>query len=119
MAVFRAARIFRSENLDRYPPSLDVLVGGVTIKQRGLNAIAGAGLGKDDRQATELDDATSVQKKVYLRELPIDPMTGKSDWQLRSSYQTDDAGSWDGVNVFDVRSSSNEEALNGEKYSDW
>jgi hypothetical protein len=46
-------------------------------------------------------------------------MTGKSDWQLRSSYQTDDAGSWDGVNVFDVRSSSNEEALNGEKYSDW
>jgi general secretion pathway protein G len=111
--------IFDSENLDRYPPSLDTLVSGVTIKQRGLNAIAGAGLGKDDRQATELDDATSVQKKVYLRELPIDPMTGKSDWQLRSSYQTDDAGSWDGVNVFDVRSSSNEEALNGEKYSDW
>lgn len=111
--------IFDAENLDRYPPSLDVLVDGVTIKQRGMNAVAGAGLGKDDRNATELGDATTVQKKVYLRELPIDPMTGKSDWRLRSSYQTDDAGSWDGVNVFDVRSNSDEEALNGEKYSDW
>lgn len=111
--------IFDSENLDRYPPSLDVLVEGVTIKQRGMNAVAGAGLSKDDRNATELGDATAEQKKVYLRELPIDPMTGKTDWRLRSSYQTDDAGSWDGINVFDVRSNSDEEALNGEKYSDW
>ena len=111
--------IFDSENLDRYPPSLDTLVEGVTIKQRGMNAVAGAGLGSDERQATELGDASTEQKKVYLRELPIDPMTGKSDWRLRSSYQTDDAGSWDSINVFDVRSNSDEEALNGEKYSDW
>ncbi len=57
--------------------------------------------------------------KVYLRELPVDPMTGEADWQLRSSYQTKDDGSWDEVNVFDARSSSDAEALNGEKYSDW
>ena len=46
-------------------------------------------------------------------------MTGKDDWELRSSYDAHDAGSWGGENVFDVRSKSKETALNGEKYSDW
>jgi general secretion pathway protein G len=46
-------------------------------------------------------------------------MTGKADWDLRSSYDTADAGSWGGENVFDVRSKSRATALNGEKYSDW
>jgi hypothetical protein len=46
-------------------------------------------------------------------------MTGKTDWKIRSSYQGKDSDSWDDINVFDVRSASDEEALNGEKYSDW
>jgi len=50
--------------------------------------------------------------------MPIDPMTGKSDWKLRSSYESADSG-WDQINVFDVRSSSDDEGLNGEKYSVW
>jgi hypothetical protein len=46
-------------------------------------------------------------------------MTGEADWNLRSSYQTEDDGSWDEINVFDVRSNSDGESLNDEKYSDW
>jgi hypothetical protein len=46
-------------------------------------------------------------------------MTGKADWKRRSSYQTGDAESWDDINVFDISTSSDDEALNGEKYSDW
>ena len=112
-------KIFDTENLDRYPPSLDILVEGVKIKPRGLNIQLGDnGLGNSNstRVFTEED---SEKKKVYLRELPVDPMTGEKDWKLRSSYQTKDDESWDDINVFDVRSSSDEEALNGEKYSDW
>ena len=107
--------IFDNENLDRYPPTLDILVEGVKVKARGMNVRGGGAF--SDTNATELNEAKEL-KKVYLREKPVDPITGESDWKLRSSYQTEDTG-WDDINVFDVRSSSDGEALNGEKYSDW
>lgn len=110
--------IFDTENLDRYPPSLDILVDGVRIRQRGINLVGGNGLRPGSTQATEVNSTEEVIK-VYLREIPVDPMTGEKDWKLRSSYQTKDEENWDDVNVFDVRSASDEEALNGEKYSDW
>lgn len=110
--------IFDNENLDRYPPTLETLVDGVKVRQRGLNLMGGNGLTKGSPQATELNSDEEV-KKVYLRELPVDPMTGKSDWKKRSSYQERTSDTWDEINVFDIRSSSDEEALNGEKYSDW
>ncbi len=112
--------IFDSDNLDRYPPTLEALVEGVKVKARGVNMTGGAGLGDDTRQATEINSsATDEMTKVYLREMPIDPMTGESNWRLRSSYQDPDDRSWDNINVFDVSSASDEEAMNGEKYSDW
>jgi general secretion pathway protein G len=110
--------IFDNENIDRYPPSLDVLVEGVKVRQRGINLTGGGGLGGSNSNVTETNQDTEV-KKVYLREMPVDPMTGESDWKLRSSYQDKDSDAWDNVNVFDIRSASTEEALNGEKYSDW
>lgn len=113
--IFEASK----DNYDRYPPSLDILFEGVRVKPRGINLKSGGGLGTDKTNATDINEEKEIIK-VYLREIPIDPMTGKNDtWQLRSSYQTADASSWDGNNVFDVRSGSDEEALNGEKYSDW
>lgn len=107
--------IFDTENLDRYPPTLDILVEGVKVKARGVNIRTASAFSEEN--ATDITE-TKELKKVYLREMPIDPMTGESDWKLRSSYQTEDTG-WDDINVFDARSSSEEEAFNGEKYSDW
>jgi hypothetical protein len=96
------------------------LVEGVKVKSRSPNIKTEGStvFGKDDA-VTGGSEATKDKKKVYLRELPKDPMTGEKDWKFRSSFQEKDADSWDETNIFDVRSNSDEEALNGEKYSDW
>ena len=113
--------IFDTENIDRYPPSLETLVEGIAVRPRGLNIMmSGRPFGGTGTvQATDLNDATEEILKVYMREIPVDPMTGEKDWVLRSCYQTKDDDSWDNVNVFDVHSASNEVGLNGVKYSEW
>ncbi len=106
--------IFGVDNPDRYPPDLETLVNGVNVIPRG--GLGGRGdIGVD---ATKVGDL-ATKKKVYLRSIPIDPMTGEADWDFRSCYDAADSGSWGGENVFDVRSKSKETALNGEKYNEW
>ena len=58
-------------------------------------------------------------KVRYLRKVPVDPMTGKDNWGLRSITDDPDSHSWGGHNVFDVYSQSDATAINGTKYSDW
>ena len=88
------------------------------VKPRSPDLRSGSGIRDGETQATEINEQKELIK-VYLRELHVDPMTGEQDWKLRSSYQGADSESWDEINVFDIRSASDEEALNGEKYSDW
>lgn len=111
--------IFDTTNLDRYPPSLDVLIDGVKVKSRMPDITSGSGIKDGEKQATEINEEKEVIKR-YLRAKPIDPITGKDDtWEFRSSYQTADAESWDNINVFDIRSGAEGESLGGDKYSDW
>jgi general secretion pathway protein G len=78
-----------------YPPDLQTLVEGVTLK------------------------GTATAKYKFLRKLPVDPMTGTADWGMRSMQDDTDSRSWGGQNVFDVFSKSEGTALDGTKYSDW
>jgi general secretion pathway protein G len=114
--VISDCTIFGVDNPDRYPPDLEALVNGVNVIPR-----AGIGGGRGDLgvDATKVGGELATKKKVYLRSIPVDPMTGKAEWDLRSCYDSADINSWGGENVFEVRSKSKETALNGEKYSDW
>ena len=114
--VISDCTIFGVDNPDHYPPDLDTLVNGVNVMPRGVGPAGG--LGNPNVDATKVGQL-STKQKVYLRAIPIDPMTGKAEWDLRSSYDAADSNSWGGENVFDIRSKSKETALNGEKYSDW
>ena len=69
----------------------------------------------------ELTKGIDVQGKKlrFLRSIPVDPMTGKADWNLRSMQDEPNSDSWGGQNVFDVSSKSQGIALDGTKYSDW
>ena len=113
--VISDCTIFGVDNPDHYPPDLETLVSGVNVLPRGSMG----GRGQQGVNATEVGGQLSTKQKVYLRGLPIDPITGKAEWEFRSSYDAPDAGSWGGENVFDVRSKSKDTALNGERYSDW
>jgi general secretion pathway protein G len=111
--------IFTVDNVDRYPPDLDTLVKGVSV----LPLTAGGLNGRGNQNVTALQAASEQsaipKTKVYLRRIPIDPMTGHADWVFRSCYDSADSTSTGGENVFDVHSKSDGKALNGEKYRDW
>jgi general secretion pathway protein G len=111
--------IFTTDNPDRYPPDLDTLVKGVSVLPVTVGGLGRRGNLNFTATEAATEDSTIPKTKVYLRRIPIDPMTGKADWQFRSCYDGSDATSWGGENVFDVHSKSDAKALNGEKYSDW
>jgi len=61
-----------------------------------------------------------VDKKVkFLRRVPIDPMTAKAEWGLRSLQDQPDSTSWGGQNVYDVYSLSSGRAIDKSYYRDW
>lgn len=59
------------------------------------------------------------KKKRFLRKVPIDPMTGKAEWGLRSYQDEPDSRSWGRQNVYDVYSTSDRKGLDGTRYADW
>jgi general secretion pathway protein G len=75
-----------------YPPDLDTLVNGVDVGGKKLK---------------------------FLRRIPTDPMTGNTEWGLRSMQDDPTSDSWDGNNVFDVYTKAQGTALDGTKYKDW
>jgi general secretion pathway protein G len=75
-----------------YPPDMDTLVKGVDIQGK---------------------------KVRFLRRIPVDPMTGKSEWGMRSMQDDPTSDSWGGQSVFDVFSKSDGTGLDGTKYSTW
>jgi general secretion pathway protein G len=75
-----------------YPPDLETLVNGVDVQGK---------------------------KVKFLRRIPVDPMTGKTEWGLRSMQDDPTSDSFGGQSVFDVYSKSQGTALDGTKYSDW
>jgi general secretion pathway protein G len=84
-----------------YPPDLETLVNGV---QLGGNSPGSTAAG---------------QKVRFLRKIPVDPMTGRAEWGLRSVQDDPDSRSWSGKNVFEVYSLSQGAAMDGTKYADW
>jgi general secretion pathway protein G len=121
--VISDCTIFGVDNPDHYPPELQTLIEGVNVVPRGASSLGGRGLQSTGTNpgssSSSLDAQAATKKKVYLRQLPIDPITGKAEWDFRSCYDAADSTSWGGENVFDVRSKSKDTALDGEKYSDW
>lgn len=75
-----------------YPPDLETLVNGVDV---------------------------GGKKVRFLRKIPVDPMTGKNEWGMRSMQDDPTSDSWGGQNVFDVFTKSEGTALDGTKYKEW
>ena len=59
------------------------------------------------------------KKMRFLRHIPPDPFTGKTEWGLRSDQDDPKSLSWGGQCVFDVYSKTQEKAADGKSYSEW
>ncbi len=74
-----------------------------------------------DRYATDKSDLPpsleSLVEARYLRELPVDPMTGARDWT--PAYGSDPSVSRTASGVTDVHSASNDVGSDGKPYSEW
>jgi general secretion pathway protein G len=81
---------------ENYPPDLETLVNGVSAA----------------------NDQTG-RKLKFLRRVPVDPITKKAEWGLRSYQDEPDSSRWGGQDVFDVHTTSDGTALDGSKYKDW
>jgi len=75
-----------------YPPDMETLVNGVDVQGKKLK---------------------------FLRRIPVDPMTNKAEWGLRSMQDDPTSDSYGGQSVFDVYSKSQGTGLDGTKYSTW
>jgi general secretion pathway protein G len=61
-----------------------------------------------------------INKKLkFLRRIPVDPMTGKAEWGMRSYQDEPDSIAWGGQNIYDVFSLSGGKAIDGSYYKDW
>ena len=90
-AAQKGGMVTKADSMN-YPPDLQTLVDGVDIQSK---------------------------KVKFLRRIPTDPMTGNTDWGLRSNQDDADSDSFGGQNVFDVHTKSNGTALDGTKYNTW
>jgi general secretion pathway protein G len=75
-----------------YPPDLETLVKGIDSNGKKLR---------------------------FLRRIPVDPMTGNTEWGMRSMQDDPDSTSWGGQNVFDIYTKAQGAGLDGTKYSEW
>jgi general secretion pathway protein G len=84
---------FRTKvDTQNYPPDLETLVKGEDVQGK---------------------------KVRFLRKIPIDPMTGATEWGLRSMQDDPESDSFGGQSVFDVYTKSQGTGLDGTKYRDW
>jgi general secretion pathway protein G len=105
----------------------DVLMGAVCLKNKltckEVTSVYGYPKSLDMLLEVKLggEEATirGTPIKRYLRNLPLDPLTGKADWKLRCYKDAPNATSWCGDDVYDLATNSQEVALDGTKYHDW
>ena len=105
----------------------DMLIGPLCVKNKlsckdvtsnygypkSLDALLGVKLSSEEATVR----GTTMRR--YLRSLPLDPMTGRADWQFRCYRDAPTSTSWCGDDIYDVMTTSQETALDGTKYRDW
>ena len=96
----KISRTATAASEDGYPRTLQVLVDGA-----------------------ETGDAKGGRRK-YLRRVPRDPFADPANppseqWILRSYQDGSDSIAWGGRDVYDIRSSSENTALDGTRHRDW
>ncbi len=73
----------------------------------------------EDDSDDEKEKEPVKEKRVYLREIPVDPMTKNKNWGFRCYEDPPDSTTWCGKDIYDVYSQSTKTGRNGIPYNQW
>ena len=119
--VIADCTLFGVDNILQYPPDLDTLVSGIAVVPRVQQVGAGGDILHQQGDVTKSTGGLLAnKKKIYLREIPVDPMTGEKAWCYHTPFDAPDTCSdKTDAGIFDVTSKAEGTALDGTKYKDW
>ena len=94
--------------------------GGSSFGSSGFGS-SGSGFGSTGSTGAAGSGAGAplIQHVRFLRRIPVDPMTGRAEWGMRSVSDDPSSTSWGGKDVFDIFSQSTDTGLDGTRYQDW
>jgi general secretion pathway protein G len=93
--------------------------GGLRQGGLGQGGLSQGGLAQGAPVEPLIGADGQVVKLMFLRRIPVDPMTGKAEWGSRCYGEPPTDRLWCGRDVFDIYSKALSDAIDGTKYRDW
>ena len=106
---------------DGYPRAIEHILTVEFVDETPVKAPAKA----DPSDAGDSDDEEDEEKepvkeqRIYLRKIPVDPMTKTDHWAFRCYEDPPDSTNWCGKDIYDVYSRSPAIGRNGIPYNRW
>ena len=104
---------------DGYPRAIESILTVEFVDETPGKASAKTDKSDSDDSDNDEEKAPVKERRVYLRKIPVDPMTQTDNWAFRCYEDPPDSPDWCGKDIYDVYSRSAAIGQNGIPYNRW